>query len=166
MERFRFSSISVLICIFAVLVVSTILAGCDGSRDSGTGKEFIEFDGVRHSINEYSITGGYSEALKQQKVELQLFGREKTIGTLSLGLEGNPARVVRAGFCIVYGNGVFQHGGKSGALCKSGPSVVSAIDWNSQNADSPKIEFRWNGAIGKESIPARVEFSTATVALK
>jgi predicted small secreted protein len=166
MDRFRFPSFSALIFAFSVLVVSTVLAGCDGSRDSGTGKDFVEFNGVRNAINEYDITGGYSEVLKQQKVELRLFAREKTIGTLSLRLEGNPARVVGAGFCIVYGNGIFQHGGRSGALCTSGPSVVSAIDWNSQSADSPRIEFKWNGTIGKESIPARVEFSSATVTRK
>ncbi|MCA3148623.1 MAG: hypothetical protein ING36_10445 [Burkholderiales bacterium] len=162
-KNYHLSKITLQMNVLAIFTLSIFLVGCDNSKSSTVKKDFIELNGVRHSITTYDITDGFNNTLNQQEIKLKFFQQKNSIGTLSLGLEGNPSRVVRAGVCIIYGNGVFQYGEKNGALCVSGSSVVSAVNWENQNADSPKLEFKWNGTVGKEDIPAQIQFSTTSV---
>ena len=160
----RVSRISLLVSTLTLCGASIFLVGCDRLSSSPIKTDFIEFNGDRHSITSYNIKSDFNKTLGQQSISLEFLQQKKSIGTLSLGLEGSPPRVVRAGICVIYGNGVFKHGEENGGLCVSGPSVVSAVDWdNLPDTDSPKFEFKWNGTLGKEDIPASVEFSSITV---
>jgi hypothetical protein len=159
----RTPTISLLIASLVLCGTSILFVGCDHPKKSPSETNFIEFDGVRHPITSYNVKGGFNSTLNQREIKLELLQEKNTIGTLSLGLEGNPIRVGRAGVCIVYGNGVFELGEKKGALCVSGLSVVSSVKLDKKNPGTPKLEFKWSGNLGKENVPARVEFSSTAI---
>jgi hypothetical protein len=116
------------------------------------------------AITALKLQRSFSQTLGQQRVKILLRHDQKAVATLCLGLDGDRARVVRAGVCVSYGNGAFARGGQRRARCESGPGLVQAVRWQGDGAD-PMIEFNWSGALGMpDDVPARIASSSARIA--
>jgi hypothetical protein len=148
----------------ALVALVLAVVGCGRSAPASTGPDVVEFDGSRRSISAYGIERSFNETLRQEQITVQLRHDDKPIATLSLGLEGASARVVRAGLCVIYGNGVFQHGSKGGALCETGPTLVQAVRWQDAQSGSPQLALAWKGTLGPHDVIAGIEFDSIRVA--